>query len=97
MTGITPIAGVWMKIKHPEKIARARKRLGYTQTDLANLVRCSQQYVSLIERGDDTDCSEKLALAICRRLGLDVEDVFEERPLYSTAKKTSTKVGSRAA
>lgn len=86
-----------MKITHPEKIVRARKKAGYTQTDLANLARCSQQYISLIERGDDTDCSERLALAICKRLELDMEDVFEERPVYVAPKRTSSKVGSRAA
>ena len=86
-----------MKITHPEKITRARKRAGYTQTDLANLARCSQQYISLIERGEDTDCSERLALAICKRLHLDVEDVFEERPVYVATKKPSSKVASWAA
>lgn len=97
MRTVTPITGVWMKCTNPERIARKRKRMSYTQIDLAALVGCTQQYISLIERGDDSDCSERIALAICKRLDMDLEDVFEEREIALNPKNPSHKVGSRHA
>lgn len=84
-----------MKVLHPERIARERRRLGYTQTDLANLVSVSQQYISMLERGDDRDCSEALALRIARRLDLDVEDIFEYRSALHAPRNTRSKVGTK--
>ena len=75
----TPTKGAWMKVTNPKRIATARRKLGYTQTDLAALVGVTQQYVSLLESGADSDCSERVALAITRRLNLELEDVFTER------------------
>ena len=67
-----------MKVTNPKRIALARRKKGYTQANLAALIGCTQQYVSMLEGGVDNDCSEKMALAVCKRLDLDLEDVFEE-------------------
>ena len=69
-----------MKITNPRRIALARRKRGYTQADLAALVGCTQQYISMLEGGVDTDCSERLALAICKRLDIELEDAFGVMP-----------------
>ena len=69
-----------MKITNPRRIALARRKRGYTQADLAALVGCTQQYISMLEGGADTDCSERLALAICKRLDIELEDAFGVMP-----------------
>jgi len=84
-----------MKVTNPERIARERRSLGYTQTDLANLVGVSQQYISMLERGDDRDCSEALALRIARRLGFDLEYAFEHREVLHAPAVTRSKVGTK--
>ena len=68
---------VWMKVKDPEAIKRARKRAGYTQYDLAALTRCTQATVSALETGAMRGCSEDLAKAICKWVDRDMEDLFE--------------------
>lgn len=68
---------VWMKVKDPAAIKRARKRAGFTQYDLAALARCTQAAISALETGDMRGCSEDLAKAICRWVDRDVEDLFE--------------------
>lgn len=85
--------GVWMKITNPGRIISRRKRLGYTQTDLAGLVGCTQQYISMLERGEDTDCSEGLARRIAKRLDIDLEEVFDERGSFSVPGSPRSKVG----
>lgn len=82
-----------MKVTNPSRIARRRKRLGYTQADLAALVGCTQQYVSAIERGLDTDCSVQIAEKIAKRLDIDVEDVFEERGAFGMQGDASHTLG----
>ena len=84
-----------MKVTNPRRIALARRKRGYTQADLAALVGCTQQYISMLEGGADTDCSERLALAICKRLDIELEDAFEERPIFSDRPIASNKVGSK--
>lgn len=69
---------IWMYVKEPSKLRRARKKRHFSQVQLAALVGCSQQYVSLLESGDDRDCSEKIAERICRYLDIDLEDYFVE-------------------
>lgn len=72
-----------MRRKDPQALRRARKRARLTQRELAFLARCSQATIYLLEKdgptGMDT-CSDDLAIAICDRLHVDVEDLFEERP-----------------
>lgn len=70
-----------MQIKEPAKLKRRRKDKGYSQADLAALVNCTQQYISLLESGRDSDCSEQIAERICKRLDVDLEDYFIERTL----------------
>lgn len=70
--------GAWMKLTDPARMARLRKRRDYTQSDLSSLVGCTQQYISAMETGADTDCSERIALEICRRLDVDLEDLFRD-------------------
>lgn len=71
---------VWMKVKDPGAIARARKREGYSQRDLAALVRCTQATISAMETGRMRGCSQHLAEAIAKRLDRDVEDLFTAHP-----------------
>lgn len=87
--------GAWMKVTHPERIARQRRRLGYTQTDLANLVGCTQQYISMIESGKDRDCSEAIAIKIAARLDLDLEVAFESREVLHDAPIARSKRGTK--
>jgi putative transcriptional regulator len=72
---------VWMKVKDdgaPLKRARQRRRL--TQRELAFLARpCSQTTIYLLENGKMPTLSDELALRICRRLDIDLEDAFIER------------------
>ncbi|QXT62721.1 helix-turn-helix transcriptional regulator [Tessaracoccus palaemonis] len=84
-----------MKVTDPQRLARQRRRLGYTQADLANLVGCTQQYISMIERGADRDCSEGMALRIANRLDLDLEDVFDARPSLHATTVPRSKRGTK--
>lgn len=70
---------VWMKVREPEAIKRWRQRRRLTQRELAYLCKCSQNTISLIERGDLLTMSEDLALEIADRLGVPWEDLFEAR------------------
>lgn len=72
---------VWMIVKEPSKLRRRRKAKHFSQQQLAALIGCTQQYVSLLESGKDDDCSERIAEKICRYLDIDLEDYFEEREL----------------
>ena len=92
------LIGAWMNVTNPRRIAIARKKLHYTQANLAALVGCTQQYISALESGTDTDCSEQIALRICKRLGVELEDAFEEKPIFTVPTKTRSKsVSKRAA
>lgn len=88
------VIGEWMKITEPARIRSKRRRMGYTQANLAALVGCTQQYISLLESGCDTDCSEKVALAICKRLDLDLDDICERREIRAP-RDTSSKVATK--
>lgn len=85
-----------MRRKDPQALRRARKRARLTQRELAFLARCSQATIYLLEKagpdGMDT-CSDDLALRICDRLHVDVEDLFEER---SSSRSTGVTTGQRA-
>lgn len=70
-----------MYVKDPAKLRRRRRDKRLSQVQLAALVGCTQQYISLMENGDDRDCSEKIAEKICRYLDVDLEDFFIERRL----------------
>ena len=85
-----------MKVTNPKRIYLARKKLDFTQANLAALVGCTQQYISAIESGIDTDCSEKVALAICKRLGIELEEAFEEHPIFTEQPVTRSTRGTKA-
>lgn len=68
-----------MKVKDPGAIKRWRGRRDLTQRQLAYLCDCSQNAISLIEKGEMTTLSEDLALSIAKRLDVPWEDLFDER------------------
>lgn len=70
-----------MQVRDHGKLRRRRRDRGFSQKQLAGLVGCTQQYISLLENGTDNDCSEKIAERISRWLDVDLEDYFEERSL----------------
>jgi transcriptional regulator with XRE-family HTH domain len=63
-------------IDGPE-VRRWRKRLGWTVTGLAARCHISQQYLSLIERGDRRTVGPPVFARICDAFGLDVESRSE--------------------
>lgn len=92
-----PTREVWMYVKDPTKLRRRRKDKGLTQQQLAALVGCKQQYVSLLESGNDRDCSERIAEKLCRWLDIDLEDYFEERAVVRMPEVATASRGDRSA
>lgn len=86
-----------MIVKDGSRLRRKRKDAGFSQTDLASLVGCTQQYISMLENGTDSDCSERIAEKIAKRLKVDLEDLFEERQLVRTPAVTTPSRGGSAA
>jgi transcriptional regulator with XRE-family HTH domain len=78
-----------MYVKDPGKLRRRRKDKGLTQQQLAALVDCKQQYISLLESGRDRDCSEKIADRLSRWLDVDREDYFEARTTVRVSRVTT--------
>lgn len=79
ITSRRPRIESWMIVKDPVKMRRRRRDKHLSQKQLAALVGCTQQYISIMERGLDRDCSEKIAERICRYLDVDLDDYFNER------------------
>lgn len=74
-----------MYVIDPAKLKRRRKAKDLTQIELAFLARpCTQQYISLLENGTDRDCSEDIAIKICKALDVELEDYFEAREIVRT-------------
>lgn len=71
--------GIWMRVRDPQALKRWRERRGLSQRELAYLCRCSQNAISLLEKGTMQTLSEDLALTIARRLDVPWEDLFETR------------------
>lgn len=95
---ITRRVEVWMRLKDPSKLARARRRAGFTQVELSRLVGCTQQYISLLESGTAKSPSEKVAVKLCKYLGVDREDYFDTIEVPSMPVVTTvSRVVSRAA
>jgi len=65
-----------MKVKDPGQIRRLRKQNGYTQRELAMLVKRSQATIWQIEAGKLTNITEDLAVALAGRLRRDWEELF---------------------
>lgn len=93
----SPTREVWMQVKSNTKLRRRRKDKHFSQAQLAALVGCTQQYISLLESGVDDDCSEKIAERICRYLDVDLEDFFEERELVRLPSITTASRDARKA
>jgi transcriptional regulator with XRE-family HTH domain len=68
-----------MHVKDPGALRQRRQELGLTQQELAALVGTTQQYISLLERGRDRDCSQRVLSSICRWLEVERDDYFEDR------------------
>lgn len=85
-------------------LKRARKRARLTQRELAYLARCSQATIYLLEKDGPTGLdtlSDELAIAVCDRLHIDVEDVFEaqstpSRPRVSDVRRRTGQVKEAA-
>jgi len=86
-----------MFVKNPSKLRRRRKDRGLSQVQLAALCGCTQQYISLVENGGDSDVSERVAEKIARWLEVDLEDFFDERRAVSTPMVASPSRGTGAA
>lgn len=87
-----------MYVIDPDKLKRRRKTRDLTQFQLSVFARCTQQYISLLESGRDRDCSDDIAIRICRALDIELEDYFEARassPMPQIA--TRSRVGGDAA
>lgn len=66
----------WMEVKDPGTLRRCRKSKGYTQRELAYLVRRSHTTIYALEAGKLKNITEDLACAIAARLDRDWEDLF---------------------
>lgn len=80
-----------MQVIDGGRIARHRKRKGYTQRDMAALCKCSQNTISLIERGEMKTLRPELAELIAKRLGDDLDELFIERLPVSRSPVTNGK------
>lgn len=74
-----------MYVLDPTRLRTRRRSKGLTQEQLAIFARCTQQYVSLLESGRDRDCSEDIALRVCKALDIELEDYFELRETSSNS------------
>jgi transcriptional regulator with XRE-family HTH domain len=79
----------WMRLTNPDSIRRRRKRMRYTQRDLAALAGCSHAMIGYLERGTIKTCTRRLAERICERLDIDLEEHFED-PLVVSMPKVSS-------
>lgn len=79
---------VWMEVNDPSQIRRLRRHKGYSQRELAFLVKRSQNTIHLIETGQLRSITEDLATALAGRLGRDWEELFTEHevtPMLTSA------------
>lgn len=79
----------WMRLTNPDALRRRRKRMRYTQRDLAALVGCSHAMIGYLERGSIKTCTRRLAEKICERLDMDLEENFEDPPAESMPELSS--------
>ncbi|MDQ3531402.1 MAG: helix-turn-helix domain-containing protein [Actinomycetota bacterium] len=61
-------------------LSRWRRGAGWTLQEVADVVGCSTAMISRLERGQ-RNASPKLRIAMARRLGVAVGDLFEVEPL----------------
>lgn len=79
----------WMKVISGPVIRRHRLRKDLTQRQLAYLVGKTQTTIYLIESGQMSTVTEKLALDIAKRLDLPWEDLFEAREASRVSRMTT--------
>lgn len=72
-----------MEVKDPAAIRRGRKSKGFTQRELAYLVKRSHTTIYAIETGRLKAISEDLTCAIAARLERDWEDLFITREIVA--------------
>lgn len=87
----------WMIVKSPVRLREHRVAAGLTQTDLARLIPVSQQYISMLETGEDDDCSEHVARRISRFLGKPLGDLFDTATSAPMAAVTTSSRGTGSA
>lgn len=87
-----------MRVRDPQRLRRARERSPFrTQVELARAMKCTQQYISQLENGDKTTCSDDVAIRLCRFLSIDLEAYFEPKSLAPmTAGATRSRVGNKS-
>lgn len=86
-----------MHVIDGDKLRRARKRARFTQIDLARLCGVTQQYISALETGTDSDCSEQVAERVCRYIDVELEDYFQRREVTRTPAVTTRSRDDRSA
>jgi putative transcriptional regulator len=89
----------WMQVRDRDAIKRWRGRRDLTQRQLAFLVGTSQTTIYLLESGGMRTLTEKLAMAIAKRLDVPWEDIFEAKeaarvPGVTTGSATATRVSA---
>ncbi|HET8615477.1 MAG TPA: helix-turn-helix transcriptional regulator [Actinomycetales bacterium] len=68
-----------MKVREGAALRRMRQRRELSQRELAYLARpCSQTTIYLLETRQQTVVNDDLARRIARRLGVDVEQLFDD-------------------
>lgn len=67
----------WMKVKSPESLRSWRKHRRFSQQQLADLARCSQNMISLLELGRMRTLSAPLAVDIATWLEVPWDQLFE--------------------
>ncbi len=89
--------GMWMRVKDPKALRRARERRDLTQRDLALLCHRTQNTTHLPETGGMTSLTEGLALTIAKRLGVDWEDLFDATMPSPSASVSTGRANARRA
>ncbi|MDI2019733.1 helix-turn-helix transcriptional regulator [Paenarthrobacter nicotinovorans] len=67
----------WMRVKNPDSLRNWRKQRRFSQQQLATLVRCSQNTISLLELGHMKTCTPEVAVAIAAWLDVPWMELFE--------------------
>lgn len=66
-----------MKVKSPESLRSWRKHRRFSQQQLADLARCSQNMISLLELGRERTLTASLAVDIAAWLEVPWDQLFE--------------------
>lgn len=80
---------VYMRPINRERLAKRRVEAGFTQRELAMLCKCTQAAISALETGAMLNCSADLAKQIAKRLGRDLEELFDSHDGARVARVTN--------